>query len=171
MKLDSSENTIRLLDDKNNVVFSFELEKLYELWIPGETEEYEYLHVTRSATSPEYAIVVMTTASGQGGIVAVVDIASGEIVHYHEGAFALFAEIYKGYVVTIYGVQCWGTPYYNCVDVVKFGTKENTSGERLIKVDRKIEEIVAYEISNDVVRLKDNLGKTVTVRMADLIGE
>ncbi len=171
MKLDSNETTIRLIDDKNNLIFTFELKKLYECWIPGKSEEYEYLHVSCSVTFPEYVIIVMTTASGQGGIVAVVDTVSGKIIHYHDGAFALFAEIYKGYVITIYGVQQWGTPYYNCIDAVKLGTKENISGKRTIRVDENIGEIVTYKIYNDAIQLKDNSSKTAIIKISDLIGE
>ena len=84
MKLNLLDDAIiQLLDDHGNIVFSFELKTLDEYWY-GESEEYEYLHVTLGGTSNEYVIIVMTTASGQGGIVAVVDTTSGEIVHYHK---------------------------------------------------------------------------------------
>ena len=159
----------RLLDDEGHVLFSFELEKLYKCWIPGESEEYEYLHVKRSSTSPEYVIIVMTTASDQGGIVAVVDMTSGEIVHYHDGEYAVSAEIYKDYVITIRGVHHWGIKPYKCVDAVKFGTKENITGEGQIRIDESIGDDFLYKINDDTVQFKDSSGHISVIEIADLI--
>ena len=170
MKLNLLDDAIiQLLDDQGSVVFSFELKTLDEYWY-GESEEHEYLHVTLGGASNEYVIIIMTTASGQGGIVAVVDIASGEVVHYHDGAFAIFAEIYKDYVITIYGVQQWGVKYYKCVDAVKFGTKEIIEAERQIRIDDNIGDDFTYTISNNAIQLKDrSSGQTSVIEIADLI--
>lgn len=164
------DTTIQLLDGQNNIVFSFELKTLDKYWY-GESEEHEYLHVALGGTSNEYVIIIMTTASGQGGIVAVVDTSSGEIVHYHDGAFAIFAEIYKEYVITIYGVQQWGVKYYKCVDAVRFGTKEIIEGERQIRVDENIGDNFTYTISDNAIQFKDSSGLTAVIDIADLIGE
>ena len=169
MKLNLLDDAIiQLLDDYGNIVFSFELKTLDEYWY-GESEEYEYLHVTLGGTSNEYVIIVMTTASGQGGIVAVVDTTSGEIVHYHNGAFAIYAEIYKNYVITIYGVQQWGVKYYKCVDAVRFGTKEIVGGEKQIRVDDNIGDDFTYIISDGTIQFKDSSGQTSVMKIADLI--
>lgn len=171
MKLNLLDNAvIQLLNDENNVVFSFELKRLDEYW-NGDAEEYEYLHVSCGGTSLEYVIIVMTTAAGQGGIVAVVDTASGEIIHYNDGEFAIFAEVYKDYVITIRGVQYWGVKYHNCVDAVKLGTKDITSGGQQITVDETISNNFTYTISDDVIRFKDKSGQTAIVKIADLIGK
>ena len=162
--------TVQLLDYQSNVVFSFDLKTLDEYWY-GESEEHEYLHVTLGGTSNQYVIIIMTTASGQGGIVAVVDTSNGEIVHYHDGAFAIYAEIYKDYVITIYGVQQWGVKYYKCVDAVRFGTKELIEGELQISVDDNIGDDFTYTISDETIQFKDSSGKIFIVDIADLIGE
>ena len=169
MKLNLLDDAIiQLLDDQGNIVFSFKLKTLDEYWY-GESEEHEYLWATLGGPSREYLIVIMTIASGQGGIVAVVDIASGEIVHYHDGAFAIFAAIYKDYVITIYGVQQWGVKYYKCVDAVRFGTKEIVGGERQIRVDDNIGDDFTYTINDNAIQLKDSSGHTSVIKIADLI--
>lgn len=161
----------QLLDNEGNVSFRIELKRLYKCWIPGESEEYEYLHVKQSATHPEYAIITMTTASDQGGIVAVVDMASGEIVHYHDGEYAISAEIYKDYVITVRGVHHWGIKPYKCVDAVKFGTKENITGVRQVRVDDNIGDGFTYTIRDDAIQFDDSSGKIFVVNIADLIGK
>lgn len=160
----------RLLDDEGQVLFSIELKRLYERWLPGESEEYEYLHIKRSSTSPEYIIIAMTTASDQGGIVAVVDMASGEIIHYHDGEYAISAEIYKDYVITIRSVHHWGIKPYNCADAVKLGTKENISGKWQIRIDESIGDDFIYKINDDTIQLKDSFGHISVIKIANLIG-
>lgn len=103
----------------NGQAYKFELDRLYFYWSDGKNG-IEKGHAEVYDDNPNYLFIILTTASDQSGIVAIVDMSEDKIVHIHEGAFAIKAIKVDGYVLTLYGVYYYGCPFHNMIGITKF---------------------------------------------------
>lgn len=141
-KLELKDNLINLYEN-NELKYSFDWERLNDIWDYATLDDVEGI-------SADYAdglmSVILTTAQGQGGIVAVIDTANDEVIHYHDGSFAIKTLMAGDKLVTLYHVMCYGTVPTYYVDCMYLDHMEMTEADDNIKLpedaDFNDEEIV-----------------------------
>lgn len=141
-KLELKDNLINLYENKE-LKYSFDWERLNDIWDYATLDDVEGI-------SADYAdglmSVILTTAQGQGGIVAVIDTANDEVIHYHDGSFAIKTLMAGDKLVTLYHVMCYGTVPTYYVDCMYLDHMEMTEADDNIKLpedaDFNDEEIV-----------------------------
>ena len=75
-------------------------------------------------------LIALTTASGQGGVVAIWDTGKDHLIHVSEGAYAVAANVYDGAVYTLCFVEHWGVKAYFIVTKVPLGRMDALSSHR-----------------------------------------
>lgn len=147
-KLELKDNLINLYEN-NELTYSFDWERLNDIWDYATLDDVEGI-------SADYAdglmSVILTTAQGQGGIVAVIDTANDEVIHYHDGSFAIKTLMAGDRLITLYHMICYGsTPAYY-VDCMYLDHMEMTEADDNIKLpedaDFNDKEIVLTLVGN-----------------------
>lgn len=127
------------------VIYSFNWEQLNRYWTYASLEDVENISADYDG---EYLIVIITTAQGQGGIVAIVDTKTDAIKHIHDGAYAIKAIIIGRKVITLYFVMHYGKKSYYYLDSSPVENMQMNGGFGKIKLPENI------EFSNDKISLK-----------------
>ena len=132
--------------ESNELKYSFDIERLKIVWEYATEETIEYIYAY--ATSSEL-LVALTTASDQGGIIAVIDIANDEIIHYHKGAYVRCAVIVEDKVVSLHCVHYWGIYPYYCVESMDKNLRDMSREPKLLKLsnDIQIDEVKYPELN------------------------
>lgn len=141
-RLELKDNLINLYENEE-LTYSFDWESLKDIWDYATLDDVEGI-------SADYAdglmSVILTTAQGQGGIVAVIDTANDEVIHYHDGSFAIKTLMAGDKLVTLYHVMCYGTVPTYYVDCMYLDHMKMTEADDNIKLpedaDFNDEEIV-----------------------------
>lgn len=129
-RLELKDNLINLYEN-DELIYSFDWESLSKIWDYANLDDVESI-------SADYAdglmSVILTTAQGQGGIVAVIDTANDEVIHYHDGSFAIKTLMAGDKLVTLYHVMCYGTVPTYYVDCMYLDHMEMTEADDNIKL-------------------------------------
>lgn len=134
-RLELKDNLINLYEN-DELAYSFDWESLSEIWDYATLDDVECI-------SADYAdglmSIILTTADGQGGIVAVVDTVNDELIHYHEGSFAIKTLIAEDRIITLYHIICYGNAPSYCVDCMYLDNMEMNEADDNIKLPEDVD--------------------------------
>lgn len=166
-KLELQDNKINLYAD-HELIYSFDWERLSDIWDYATLEDVEGI-------SADYAdghmLVILTTAQGQGGIVAVVDVEKDEVIHYHDGSFATRGLLAGERLVTLYHVMCYGVSPAYYVDCTPIEYMEMTESDRKIKLPKNTEfndEEIVLTLVGEKLTIEDGTD-TMDIDISELI--
>lgn len=133
----------------DNPNYSFDIARLKSVWEYATEEAVEYIHAW---ATPSELLVALTTASDQDGIIAVIDMANDEIIHYHKGAYVRCAVIAEDKVVSLHCVHYWGIYPYYCVESMDKSLKDMSREPKQLKLsdDIQIDEVKYPELNISV---------------------
>ncbi len=153
-KLEIKDNFINIYEN-DELIYSFDWERLSEIWDYATLDDVEEI----SADYVEGLMsVILTTAEGQGGIVAVVDTANDEIIHYHDGSFAVKTMMAGDRLITLYHAMCYGTLLTYYVDCMYINHMEMTEADDNIKLPDSTEfndEEIALTLAERKLTIQD----------------
>lgn len=153
-KLEIKDNFINIYEN-DELIYSFDWERLSEIWDYATLDDVEEI----SADYVEGLMsVILTTAEGQGGIVAVVDTANDEIIHYHDGSFAVKTMMAGDRLITLYHAMCYGTLPTYYVDCMYINHMEMTEADDNIKLPDSTEfndEEIALTLAERKLTIQD----------------
>ena len=142
-KMELVDTLINVIEN-DELVYSFDWTRLNEYWDYATEEDVEGI-------SAEFGdgelVLILTTAEGQGGIVAVIDTYNDEIIHVHDGSFAIKVLVTDEQVITLSHVMCFGvhpTYYADCI------AKDNME---MIEADSNIQLESDIEFNDEDIRL------------------
>ncbi len=121
--------------------FTLTYKELRGFWDYATAEDIEYIN---AYTQDALLLCNLWTASGQGGIVVVVDISAGRIVHVSEGAFAATSIVYSGAVISLCNISHWGVSPHLALASSVFGTLDALTESSTIPC----EEISSFELTD-----------------------
>ena len=132
--------------ESNELKYSFDIARLKSVWEFATEEAVEYIH---ASATPSELLVALTSASDQDGIIAVIDIANDEIIHYHKGSYVRCAVIAENKVVSLHCVHYWGIYPYYCVESIDKSLKDMSKEPKQLKLsdDIKIDEVKYPELN------------------------
>ena len=144
------ENIITI--ENEGLKYSFDCNRLTSYSVDVKDYEIEYIFAD---VKNNYLTVIATVASGQAGIIAVVDISEDHVVHVQNGSFAISAIVSGNKVISFHDIASYGHyPYYS-IDVMNLGNMDMSTESNSMKVD--------YE--RDFYNGKD----TISLSLADAI--
>ncbi|MFQ7291682.1 MAG: hypothetical protein ACLRQ0_05480 [Monoglobales bacterium] len=153
-KLEIKDNFINIYEN-DELIYSFDWERLSEIWDYATLDDVEEI----SADYVEGLMsVILTTAEGQGGIVAVVDTANDEIIHYHDGSFAVKTMTAGDRLITLYHAMCYGALPTYYVDCMYINHMEMTEADDNIKLPDSTEfndEEIALTLAERKLTIQD----------------
>lgn len=153
-RLEISKNLINLYEN-GELTYTFNWESLNEIWDYATLDDVEGISVDYQDGMMS---VVLTTADGQGGIVAVVDTASDELIHYHDGSFAIKTLVAGDRIITLYHVMCYGTTPTYYVDCIYLDHMEMSEAEDNIKLPEDtdfLDEQVTLSLTEEKLTISD----------------
>ncbi len=140
-RIELSDNLISLYKNEK-CMYTFNWESLEKIWNYATMDDVERI---TADYSDGLLSVILTTAQGQGGIIAVIDIENNKLIHHHDGSFAIKTLITDNKIITLYHIVCYGkTPeyYVDCLNLNERGMMEMTDSIKLPKnVDFNDEDI------------------------------
>ncbi len=104
--------------DDNTSTYTFDFSRVYPY--SADIKDYDIEHIFADLRN-NYLIIALTVASGQSGIIAVVDISTDEIVHIQGGAFAVSAFLAENNVISLNYISVWGQPAHYTIEVFSLG--------------------------------------------------
>lgn len=134
-RLEITDNLIKLYEGEN-LIYTYNWENLKDIWDYATLDDVEGIS---AGYSKGLLSLILTTADGQGGIVAIVDTETNELVHYHEGSFAIKVLIAGDKLITLYHVICYGTVPFYYVDCTPFDNLEMNESDNIIKLPENVE--------------------------------
>ena len=96
------------------------LDEVKKYWQYANKEDLEGITVSQNGN---YTIVNLTTASGQGGVVAIWD-DQEKLVHISNAEYGIVSTLYDGNVYTLCGIIHWGHPLSYAMTKTPFGTMD-----------------------------------------------
>ena len=78
--------------------------------------------------------VIVTVASGQAGIIAVVDVTMDKVVHIQNGSFAISALVSDEKVISFHDVASYGHAPFYAIDITEFGNMNMEADSKTMKV-------------------------------------
>lgn len=147
-------NTLINLYKNNELTYSFDWRTLKDIWNYATIDDIEGINA-------DYVdglmSIILTTASGQGGLVAVIDTANNVLIHCHEGSFAIKVLIAEDKIITLYHIICYGNIPSYCVDCI--GLKNTVLNE--VSDSIKLPEGIEFNDEKVILALS---GEKLTVR-------
>ena len=110
-------NNVINISEKGNK-YSFDCQRLS--LFSTDVRDYEIEYVFADLKN-DYLTVITTVASGQAGIIAVVDIREDDIIHFQNGAYAISAMVADNKVISFHDVSSYGHAPFYTIDVIDFG--------------------------------------------------
>ncbi len=166
-RLELKDSLINLYED-DELTYSFDWERLSDIWDYATLDDVEGI----SANYVDGLMsVILTTAEGQGGIVAVVDTANDEIIHYHDGSFAVRTLMAGDRIVTLYHVMCYGAAPTYYVDCMYLDHMEMTEADDNIKLPEDTEfndEEIVLTLVGEKLTIEDGTD-TMDIDISELI--
>lgn len=107
------------MDDKE---YSIPFAPIAKYWEYANEEDVERAKMTLLDNGN--LLIALTTASGQGGVVAVWDTKKHQLIHISEAAFAVAASVYRGCVYTLCCISHWGAKDSFSVTKAPLGTMD-----------------------------------------------
>ena len=96
------------------------LDEVKKYWEYANEEDLEGITVSKNGN---YTIVNLVTASGQGGVVAILD-DQEKLVHISNAEYGIVSTLYDGNVYTLCGIIHWGHPLSYTMTKTTFGTMD-----------------------------------------------
>ena len=96
------------------------LDEVKKYWEYANEEDLEGITVSKNG---KYTIVNLVTASGQGGVVAILD-DQEKLVHISNAEYGIVSTLYDGNVYTLCGIIHWGHPLSYAMTKTPFGTMD-----------------------------------------------
>ena len=146
-RLEIVKNLINLYEQEE-LIYSFNWESLNKIWSYATIE---YVEGINAGYEDGLMTIILTTASGQGGIVAIVDTRADKLIHIHDGAFAIKVLITDDKVVTLYHVMCYGRKSTYFVDCTLLNNLKMVEGDANIELSEEVE----FNDENIVLTLED----------------
>ncbi len=105
---------------------------LREYWEYDSAEDIEYIN---AYVQGEYLLCNLWTASGQNGMVVVLDRINVSFIHVSEGAFAVRSLVYVGSVISLCDVSQWGVSPHLALTWSPLGTTDALTEAQPIPCD------------------------------------
>ena len=115
----------------NNGEYIFDCDRLSSY--SADVRDYEIEYVFADITD-NYLTVIVTVASGQAGIIAVVDVTMDKVVHIQNGSFAISALVSDGKVISFHDVASYGHAPFYAIDITEFGNMNMEADSKTMKV-------------------------------------
>lgn len=123
------DNIIKISEDEKN--YSFDCSRLSKY--SADIRDYEIEYIFADITNT-YLTVIATVATGQAGIIAIIDVNTDEIVHIQNGSFAVSALVTSNKVVSFHDVASYGHAPFYTIDVTDFGNMNMEAESKTMKV-------------------------------------
>ena len=129
-KLELNDNFINLYKN-DELMYTYDWESLKDIWKYATQDDVEGIYVTYDAGLMS---IILTTAEGQGGVVAVVDTRTDKLIHYHYSPFAIKALVAGDKIIILHHVMFFGVmPSYH-VSCMKLDNLEMVEADRHLKL-------------------------------------
>ena len=115
----------------NNGEYIFDCDRLSSY--SADVRDYEIEYVFADITD-NYLTVIVTVASGQAGIIAVVDVTTDKVVHIQNGSFAISALVSDEKVISFHDVASYGHAPFYAIDITEFGNMNMEADSKTMKV-------------------------------------
>lgn len=162
------ENIITIEDE--TLKYSFDCNRLTSYSVDVKDYEIEYIFAD---VKNNYLTVIATVASGQAGIIAVVDITEDDVVHVQNGSFAISAIVSDNKVISFRDVSPYGHAPFYTIDLIDFGNMNMEIETKSMKVTYESDfynGIETISMTLDGTSLKLSNGNiTYTEDISDLI--
>lgn len=143
-KIQIIDNIIRVDMESSTYVFDCSRLSSYSTDVQDYDIEYIFANLTKN-----YLTVIVTVASGQAGIIAVVDIDTDKIVHIQNGSFSIAALLVNEKVISFNFVSFWGQLPYYTIESTEFGNINMEAESKSIKIPNEIE----FDLNNNKISL------------------
>ncbi len=109
--------------------------------------EYDVEFIYADSTDKNLTIA-LTVASGQSGIIAVVDVTKNKIIHIQDGSFAISASVFGENVISLHYVSFWGQVPYYTINLMQCGNMDTSKESKSIKLSKDLDlDFSKYTIS------------------------
>ena len=161
-------NVINISEKENK--YSFDCQRLS--FYTTDVRDYEIEHIFADVKN-NYLTVIATVASGQAGIIAVVDIIEDDIVHVQNGSFAISAIVSDNKVISFHDVSSYGHAPFYTIDVIDFGNMNMEAETNSMKVTYESDfyngiETISMTLDGTILKLS-NGNITYTEDISELI--
>lgn len=123
------DNKIKINNGDTEYVFNCDRLSSYSADVRDYEIEYVFADVTNN-----YLTVIVTVASGQAGIIAVVDVDTDKVVHIQNGSYAVAALVSDENVISFHDVASYGHSPFYAIDITKFGNMNMEAESKTMKV-------------------------------------
>ena len=123
------DNKIKIDNGKESYAFDCTRLSSYS----ADVRDYEIEYVFADITD-NYLTVIVTVASGQAGIIAVVDVDADKVVHIQNGSYAVAALVSEKNVISFHDVASYGHAPFYAIDITEFGNMNMEADSKTIKV-------------------------------------
>lgn len=145
---------------ENEKIYSFDWTRLKSYWSYANEDDVEGI---RADYDNYVLILILTTASGQGGIVAVIDIKSDSIVHVHDGAFAVKSLIACENIITLSHVMYYGVKPSYYIDCIQKDNLEMIESPKYMQIKCDInfdDDNIFLSLQNNMLKISDGVNET-----------
>ena len=150
-KLQIIGNKIQVITETSTYIFDCSKLSAYST----DVKDYDIEYIYANLINNKYLCVIVTVASGQAGIIAVVDIVADKIIHVHNGSFAMAALVLNDKVISFHFISYWGhIPSYT----IESTDLNNMSMETESKIF-KIQSEISLDLSDGKVDMTVNESK------------
>lgn len=123
------DNKIKIDNGKESYTFDCTRLSSYSADVRDYEIEYVFADITNN-----YLTVIVTVASGQAGIIAVVDVDTDKVVHIQNGSYAVAALVSDKNVISFHDVASYGHSPFYAVDITDFGNMSMEAESKTMKV-------------------------------------
>ena len=122
-------NTIKVENEDKKYIFDCLRLSSYSADVKDYEIEYIFANITNN-----YLTIIATVASGQAGIIAVVDVEADKVVHIQNGSFAVAAMVADKKVISFHDVASYGHAPFYTIDILDFGNMNMETEAKSVKV-------------------------------------
>lgn len=166
-RLELKDNLINLYED-DELIYTFDWERLNDIWSYATIDDVEKIIADYEDGNLS---VILTTAGGQGGIIALIDVARDEIIHFHNGAFAIKTLLADDMIITLTHVMRYGTTPAYYVDVMFLDFMEFVESEHYIELPDDAnfdDDEIVMALDNETLMVEDGINQ-IEVNISELL--